>query len=207
MSIFNNVSALGLTKYKAAGKPNFKGWVNAIADFVAQKFTDEDTLEISTYKDSSVIGDGKSPAFLCVKTLYYTAGVRTTTGVDYNFVSAADHAEQSIRLGGGDIIPANSRVIDIFVRCTENLSTGAATATVDVGESSGGNEYLSAGDVDDADEFVGLTAGAAPLAAALNVAASSVYFSVDPNTNWDDASMVTGKWAIWITYIDGSDVS
>lgn len=204
MSVFNNVSALDLTKYKAAGKPYFKGWVNAIADFLNDKFADEDTMAVATLKDSSTIGDGKSPAFFTAKTLYYTVGTLGVTGCDYNFVTAANHTEQVVQLGGGAVIPAKSRVIDVIVYCVDGLN-GAITATVDVGSSSGGTEYIAAGNCDDTAEIVGLTAGAGPIATSLSATAASVYFAVDPDANW--STHTNGKWEIFVTYLDYSDVS
>lgn len=50
MGIFGKASALSFKQYKAAGKPKFKGWVNALADFLNLRFTSEDTLSITNIK-------------------------------------------------------------------------------------------------------------------------------------------------------------
>lgn len=145
-------------------------------------------------------GDGKAiPTYSC-RTLKYSVGVPTATGVDYNFASAANANEQSIQLGGGAVIPALAKVVNVVIKCTESLSTGAATSTSDVGTSSGGAQFITAGAVDDANDI----ADSDFTSIAVSTSASSVYFSVDPDTNWDDATMTTGKWEIYITYIDNA---
>jgi len=50
MGIFGKASALSFKNYKAAGRPKLKGWVNALGDFLNQRFTDETTLEIQNIK-------------------------------------------------------------------------------------------------------------------------------------------------------------
>ncbi len=152
---------------------------------------------------SNVIGDGKAIPYFNVKTLKYSVGLAGISGVDYNFSSIPGHAAQTVFLGGIEIIPQRSRVIDVIVICTEDLSMGAATATVSVGSTSGGTDYINAATVDDVGEMAGLTAGSAPIAVLSN-SPTGVYFTVDPDTAWNDPSMQTGSWEIYITYIDNS---
>ena len=128
--------------------------------------------------------------------LAYTIGVAGVAGVDYNFTSVANTTEQSIQLGASNIIPANSHILSIVAKCTDGLN-GAATATTDIGNTSGGDEWMSLIDLDDTNEINSVSTQVAAKAAA-----SSIYFSVTPDTNWD--LLTTGKWKVWIVFIDNS---
>lgn len=132
-----------------------------------------------------------------IRTLVYTVGVAGVTGVNHSFTSAANTTEQSLRLGGTDIIPLNSIPLSITAKCIDGLS-GAITGTVDVGKTSGSTTYMAAVNLDDTDDVyrtVYTLNGDA-------TTASSVYFSMTPSANWD--TITAGKWKVWVTYIDNS---
>ncbi|MCR4330251.1 MAG: hypothetical protein NUV65_06945 [Candidatus Roizmanbacteria bacterium] len=139
-----------------------------------------------------------------IKTVEYTVGVGGSTEVDYTFDNTQNNMTiQGIQLGGTAIIPANSIPTAIIIKCTEDLSTGAATGQVSMGTASGGAQFRALITCDDAGEYSrGVVA--ATFSDSLMATDYSVYFNVTPNTNWDDASMTTGKWKIWITYVDNS---
>lgn len=134
-----------------------------------------------------------------LRTVEYTVGVPGITGVDYNFTSVGNATEQSIQLGGTTIIPADSIVIagSPIIKCTEGLN-GAITGTADIGTTAGGDQYIIAGNVDDTNEIIATGNVPNPISAS----ASSVYFSFTPSANWN--TITTGKWKIWITYLDNS---
>lgn len=138
-----------------------------------------------------------------IRTVAYTVGVYGVTGVDYNFTSVADHVKQSIQLGATTIIPKNSRPFHVAVKCTLGIS-GAATGVVNLGLTSGSNEYMigtGTGLIDDTDEIYTNITPSMTLGTTYS-AATSVYFSFDPDTNWD--TITSGTWKIHITYIDNS---
>lgn len=131
-----------------------------------------------------------------IKTKVYTVGVAGTTGVNHLFTSVADSVEQSIRLGGTDIIPVNSVVLSIQAKCITGVNTG--TGTADMGKTSGSTTFMAAVNIDNTDEIyrtVYTLNGDA-------TTASSVYFSFTPSALWN--ALTAGKWRIWVTYIDNS---
>lgn len=133
-----------------------------------------------------------------LRTVEYTVGVPGVVGVDYNFTSVANTAEQSIELGLA-IIPANSTPLFILAKCEIGLN-GLATGTADMGSVSGGTEFMNAANIDDTEEYGQYTSGSGISYA--EPTASSVFFSFTPNTNWN--LLTTGSWKIWISYIDNS---
>ena len=145
-----------------------------------------------------------------VRTLKYIVGVAGVTGCDHNFTSVANTTEQSIQLGGTTIIPLKSWIIGSVILCTATVS-GAATATVDLGTTSGGTENGFSGinsytvDVINVRRYssaiVSNSISVSPKSAATDVA-TSVYFSATPSANWD--TLTTGKWEIFITWVDNS---
>ena len=128
------------------------------------------------------------------KTVSYTIGAPGVTGVDYNFTSVANMTEQSIQLGATTIVPANSPIINIVAKCTTAPASG--NLTVDVGSTSGGDEYLSSllysalNDINSGGEFQA------------KASAGSVYFSGTPSVNWSSFTLAVFK--VWVTYSDNS---
>ncbi len=118
---------------------------------------------------------------------------------DYQFDDdAANVTEQVITLT--NILPAYAELTGWQIRCFEG-TTGATTATVQFGTTSGGTELANeATACDDTDEVIGTAAGAGTILAATN-AARSLYFSVTPSANWNAMSS-TGRWAILVVYQD-----
>jgi len=123
----------------------------------------------------------------------YTIGVPGVTGVDYNFTSVANMLEQSIQLGLVNIIPADSIVLAIRVKCTASItsSAGAVTANCDVGNTSGGDEWISVIDMSDGNDIQSVGTQVSAMATA-----SSIYFSITPTRNWN--TLTAGKWEITI---------
>lgn len=132
------------------------------------------------------------------RTVSYTIGVPAATGVNHNFTSAANATEQSIQIGSAAIIPANSPIVSVEVKCIEAIAgASATTALCDVGNTSGGDEIISALSLELLNELLSVSAQVSAVSAA-----SSVYFSITPGVNWN--TLLTGKWKIWITYLDNS---
>lgn len=133
-----------------------------------------------------------------LKTVEYTVGVAGVTGVDYNFASVADHLQQDVQLGVS-IIPADTPVLMVTIKCIDGFNGAAIMEYIALGKTAGTNEYYSGGAaLDDTNE----TASQPSSAGTPSVSASSVWFAVDPDTNWN--VLTNGKWKIWITYIDNS---
>ena len=133
------------------------------------------------------------------KTVAYTIGIFGATGVDFNFASVANALEQSIQLGAAAIIPANSPIKTIVVKCTEAVEAAGVpkTASNDVGNTSGGDEWISTIALETLNQIASVSTQVAAMAAA-----SSIYFSITPGVNWN--TLTKGKWKIWITYNDNS---
>jgi hypothetical protein len=124
----------------------------------------------------------------------YTIGAPGLAGCDYNFTSAANANEQSIQLGATTIIPSASPIQSIKYQTLATLVGG--TETSDIGNTSGGDEYISSIDMSALN-----TIGSAGSFPAVN-GASSVYFSATPSANWNTLSL----WKVKVTiyYIDGT---
>lgn len=149
-----------------------------------------------------VVSGNSSKGINNLKSISYTIGVAGTAGVDYTFTSVANPNEQSIQLGDAAIIPRDSLITSIIVKCVLGLN-GVIAGTADVGISSGSDEYISAANVDDTNEFKA-TDGSSSYALGIqfSISASSVYFSFTPSANWN--TITTGKWKIWISFLDNS---
>lgn len=121
----------------------------------------------------------------------YTIGAPGVTGVDYNFTSVGNANEQSIQLGAANIVPANSPVTEIVVKCTATLVGG--TATTDIGLTSGSDEYISSYPLSISGD---ITSASAQIVPSSNT--TSIYFSITPSANWNTLS--GGTWKISIYY-------
>jgi len=135
-----------------------------------------------------------------IVTIKKTIGGVGVADCDFNFATAENQNEQAIDLGA--IIPAKARIIDIFSH-TNAVFTGAITLVADVGNTSGGAQFISSATIYATDAILAAAAGSAPLVAP-NVAASNVFVNATPGANW---SLVTaGKATVYITYIDLTNV-
>jgi len=115
---------------------------------------------------------------------------------DFNFVTAANTSEQVIDLGA--IIPARARIIDVCL-ITDATFTGATTLVADVGNASGGAQFIASATIYAANAVLPVAAaGACPVAP--NVAATHVYVNATPGANW--SNVTAGKVSVYITYID-----
>ena len=139
-------------------------------------------------------------------TVQYTVG-HDGSGADYTFSNAANKAEEGLQLGGTTIIPALARVIDVVVISTEGW-TGSAGAEAglgtEVGNASGGAEYMVSADIDGLNDVgsLDIDKSAMPVVSA---SATSVYVSCTPTTNdWDE--FTAGISTIYVTYIDNSAI-
>ncbi len=113
-------------------------------------------------------------------------------GCDFNFAAAADHLVQNLDLGS--IIPAKAKVKDIQVICIESV-VGVTDFAVNVGNVSGGSQFIGSVSCNVINEVVGSTA-----TTVINwVAATNIWLGGDPTDNtWN--LMTAGKWEVCITY-------
>lgn len=147
-------------------------------------------LLIAAYLDTGSGGGSNSV------TVAYTVGV-AGSGADYEFASAANMTEQSIQVGGSAIVPVNSPVTSIVLKCTQAPNSG--TMLMDVGNTSGGDEFnISNVDMSALNAIISVSSQVAASASA-----SSVYLSGMPSVNWN--TLTTGIWKIWIQYSDNSN--
>lgn len=134
-----------------------------------------------------------------VKTVAYTVGTFDVSGCDYNFAKPANTTQQSIQLGAAAIVPANSPITEIVAKTVVGVTIGTATASI--GLSSGTDEYISNVQLGGTNNIVSASAQITP-----SVSASSVYFSITPDILWSSPLMKNGKWKIYITYNDNSNL-
>lgn len=132
------------------------------------------------------------------RTVVYTVGIPGAFNVNHTFTSAANALEQSLQLGLTTIIPANSPVVSVVIKCTEAIVGAAATTAIcDVGNTSGGDEIISMVNMETLNQILSVSAQVTA-----SSSASSIYFSITPGVNWN--TLTAGKWKIWITYNDNS---
>lgn len=136
-----------------------------------------------------------SPMASVTKTVKKTIGGIGITA-DFNFTTAANTTEQVIDLGA--IVPARARVVDIYL-VTDATFTGASTLVADVGNSSGGAEFIASATIYAANAVLPIAAGAS-FAVNPNVAATHVYVNATPGANW--SNVTAGKVSVYVTYID-----
>jgi hypothetical protein len=133
-----------------------------------------------------------------IRTVAYTIGAPGVAGCDYNFASAANMTEQSIQLGATNIIPKDSPVSALVAKCVTTVS-GGISCIVDIGKTSGTDEYISSVGLSTADDEQSVSAQVSS-----SPVATSVWFSVTPDSNWD--GMTDGKWKVFITMTDNSNL-
>lgn len=131
------------------------------------------------------------PGAAKIQKLSYTVGVNGVTA-DYNFISVANTTEQSIQLGATTIIPALASTTSIIVSVTAAPAGG--TTTVDIGVTSGSDEYFSGVAL----STLNSTSSSSAAVVASGVA-TSIYFSVTPSANWNTITLA--KWIINIYYL------
>lgn len=135
-------------------------------------------------------------AFSTVKTVKKTIGGVGVAGCDFNFATAANQSEQVIDLGA--IIPANARVLDVRT-ITNAVFTGAVSLVADLGNASGGAQFVGSATIYAANA-INAMAAATDMAVAPVAAASKVFLNATPGANW---SLVTaGKVTVLVTYIE-----
>lgn len=163
------------------------GWSSADNAF---KYTD--ALGSDTYLVPSPTGNAVS----AIKTISKTIGGVGVADCDFNFATAANTTEQPIDLGA--IIPAKARVIDMFL-FTDAVFTGATTLVADVGNATGGAQYIASATIYAADAILPIAAAAAHKIVP-NKAATHVWVNAIPGSNWSNVTV--GKLTVYITYID-----
>lgn len=120
---------------------------------------------------------------------------------DYQFDDdAANMTEQVIAMT--NLVPAYAEILSVQLRCFQTV-TGSTSMSIDVGTTSGGNELLTAANVNTINSKSSTAAGGGPLAAA-GSSALSLYVNATPGANWN--TLNEGRWALMVTYIDYGEV-
>ncbi len=166
------------------------GWSDSDNTF---KFTDK-------YGNGSYLAPSSTAgAYSSAKTIKKTLGGVGVADCDFNFASAANTTEQPIDLGA--IIPAKARVIDIVLYTDIAFSIAGATKTLvaDVGNATGGAQFIASGTIYAVDAIRAVAAGDAHKALP-NKAATHVWINGTPGQNW--STVLNGKVSIYITYLD-----
>lgn len=151
---------------------------------------------LTIYQNLRALDTSKS-----VRTVKVRVGNVGVGSCDFNFASAADHAEQSIDLGA--ILPAKCRILDVMVY-TDAAFTNLGALSTDVGLTTGAGDLIGAGNNTAIDAILA-TANAGAFIATPNKDAQHVWLNVDPANNWDSANPV-GRMSVYITFIDLTNV-
>ncbi len=149
------------------------------------------TTEVYIVDESRTVIRGLIAARGSVLTPFsYLIGAPGVTGVNYNFTSVANTTEQSFQLGGTTIIGANDAIVSIVVEGIDDMN-GVITGTLDVGRTSGSDEYISSTPAPTSGNTISVGQTVYP-----STSATSVYYSMTPSENW--STMTSGKWRITV---------
>jgi len=159
---------------------------------------DSDVTNVGDIACDDIVSDASGDIMIMTKTIVKTIDCNVADSTDdFQFDDTQGNTtEQQKSLGA--IIPAYALIVSAQVRCFETV-TSSAQMSIDVGTSAGGNEILSAGTPDTANDIIGSVAADSPEVAASN-SAVTVYVNATPDANWD--TLVAGRWAVMITYVD-----
>jgi len=134
-----------------------------------------------------------------LKTLKVTIG-GIGIAADFNFVTAANTAEQPIDLGA--ILPAQCSVQAIHLH-TNAVFTGATTLVADVGLTTGAAEFIASATIYATDAMLAPAAASNPLVAPV-ATVQHVWVNGTPGANW--SNVTAGLVTIYITYLDFTDL-
>jgi hypothetical protein len=142
----------------------------------------------------------KLDTYKSVQTVKKTIGGVGVAACDFNFATAANQDEQVIDLGA--IVPARARVIDVYL-ITDTTFTGATSLVADVGNASGGAQFIASATIYAANAVLAQAAGAA-FTVAPAVAASNVFVNATPGANW--SGVTAGKVSCYVTFINPTNI-
>jgi hypothetical protein len=147
---------------------------------------------------NTVLAEGSS-LYGAIKVVKKTIGHVGDTVCDFQFVTAADQAEQPIDLGA--IVPAHARVLDVSTMTTEAFvfSGGATTLVAETGNATSGAQFIGSASIYALDANTSGAAAGAPYVA-VNTSASKVWLSATPGANW--STMTDGVVEVIVTYLD-----
>jgi len=173
-----------------------------------------DALDAAIGYDAQMSGTGKNAnkalsvfqnldlldTYKSVQTIKKTIGGVGVAACDFNFATAENQNEQVIDLGA--IIPARSRVIDVYL-ITEDVFTGAVSLVADVGNASGGAQFIASATIYADDAVLAQAVGGA-FTVAPAVAASNVFVNATPGANW--SAVTAGKVSVYVTFINVANI-
>jgi len=142
----------------------------------------------------------KLDTYKSVQTVKKTIGGVGVAACDFNFATAGDTAEQVIDLGA--IVPARARVIDVYL-ITDTIFTGATSLVADVGNASGGAQFIASATIYAANAVLAQAVGGA-FTVAPAVAASNVFVNATPGANW--SNVTAGKVSCYVTFINPTNI-
>lgn len=144
-------------------------------------------------------GDISANTTLSVKKTFGWSGA---TGTDFVLPATVNTTAYNMDLGA--IIPANARVLDVYVRCTaaSTFSGGATTLVAGLGNASAGTQFAGSATIYALNATVAPATGSAPTAN-INSSASKVWVTdITPIVNW--STQTGGTYEVVVTYIDAS---
>ncbi len=166
----------------------------------ASDFANQTTLYGVTETVAYIAAGGQTSANT-IFTVKKTFGWSGASNVDFLLPSAVNTTAYNMDLGS--IIPANARILDAKIICTE-AGTGAVTLVAGIGNASAGTQISASATIFALNSIVGNMACInTPIAC--NASASKIWVTdITPGANW--SLMSAGKWEVFITYNDASSL-
>lgn len=133
-----------------------------------------------------------------------TFGWSGATGVDFNLPATVSTTAYNMDLG--NIVPANARVLDVYVRCkaASVFSGGATTLVAGLGNASAGTQFAGSATIYALNATVAPATGSAP-AVNINSSASKVWVTdITPGVGFNWSTQTGGTYEVVVTYIDAS---
>ena len=166
----------------------------------ASDFSNQTTLFGVTETTAYIAAGGQTSANT-IFTIKKTFGWSGASGMDFLLPSAANTTAYNMDLGS--IIPANARIIDGKIICTEE-GTGAVTLVAGLGNVSAGTQVSASATIYALNAITGNMACInTPIAC--NSSASKIWVTdITPGANW--SLMTAGTWEVFVTYNDASSL-
>ncbi len=151
-------------------------------------------------KPNILIQSTNSPIKAIKKTIgLATALDATGANCDYQFDDVSSGSNEDV-VTMTDLIPAHASIINMVLECTVTVvGVDDSTMSIDVGNASGGGQFLTAADTDSAADINSVDADSGcPIQ--VSASAVTVYVNANPTDEWEDLS--AGQWQLVVAYID-----
>lgn len=152
-----------------------------------------------------VVVNDRITANMFIKGVGVSIGCVANNNGQYYLPNDANQVPANIEIP--NIVPANCRVLDVFLICSEAavFSGGPSTLVAGIGSASAGTQYAGSATIYALNAINGQTTKNFP-SVAISHSASSIWITdITPGANWD--TITAGQWLVYITYIDTSMIN